>query len=58
MKKTISILSLAVFASCSTPNKEVLPQILDEVTPEGHLLFTEDSIARKPIIIFTEKDFC
>jgi len=58
MKKTILILSLIVFASCSTPNKEALPQILDEVAPEGHLLFTEDAIARKPIVIFTEKDFC
>ena len=50
MKKSLIVLIFLVFTGCSTPNKGV--------EPTEHLLFIHETLARKPIVIFTEKDFC
>ena len=50
MKVVLTILIIAVFTSCSMPNKKV--------EPTEHLLHIEDSVARKPIVIVTEEDYC
>lgn len=50
MKVSLTILTIAVFTGCSMPNKKV--------EPTQHLLYIDDPIARKSIVIFTEEDYC
>ena len=50
MKVSLIILTIAVFTGCSMPNKKV--------EPTQDLLYIYDTLARKPIVIFTEKDYC
>ena len=50
MKVVLTILIVAVFTGCSMPNKKA--------EPTQHLLYIDDPIARKPIVIFTEEDYC
>ena len=50
MKVALTILTIAVFTGCSMPNKKV--------EPTEHLLYIDHPIARKPVVVFTEKDYC
>tara|TARA_Y100000004_G_scaffold166938_1_gene199099 strand:+ start:1905 stop:2057 length:153 start_codon:yes stop_codon:yes gene_type:complete len=50
MKSILTVLTFIIFAGCSTPNKEK--------EPTQHLLFIQDQLARKPVVVFTEEDFC
>ena len=50
MKIVLTILTIAVFTGCSMPNKKV--------EPTQHLLYIDDPIARKSIVISTEEDYC
>lgn len=50
MKIVLIILTIAVFTGCSMPNKQV--------EPTEHLLFIHETIARKPVVVFTEEDYC
>ena len=54
MKMTFLGIITLLFANCSMPNKEVLP----EITPTHHLLHVEDFITRKPPVYEAEEDFC
>tara|TARA_R100000742_G_C4218996_1_gene43279 strand:- start:132 stop:284 length:153 start_codon:yes stop_codon:yes gene_type:complete len=50
MKVVLTILIVAVFTGCLMPNKKE--------EPTQHLLYIDDPIARKPIVIFSEEDYC
>ena len=50
MKVVLTILIVAVFTGCLMPNKKA--------EPTEHLLFIHETLARKPVVVFTEKDYC